>query len=69
MNVSPKGKSIGYQGKPQPKEFDEMTKNMLKYVETASAMEDSTERSIKNIERLRRDTLQKAELGPRGDKP
>ena len=66
MNVSPKGRNIGFKGKPQPLELDAMTSTYIKYLQIGSAMEDSTERTIKNIERLRRDTLQKAELGPRG---
>ena len=65
MNVAPKGINIGYKGKPKPVERDKMSVAHEQYVNVASKMEDSTELTIKNIERLRRDTLTKAEIGPK----
>lgn len=64
INVSPKGKNVGYRGKPK-KQFDSKTDPLiqasLKYVRTASEMENSTERAINQIEAARKDTLRKAE--------
>lgn len=64
INVSPKGKNVGYKGKPK-KAFDSKTDPLiqasLKYVRTASEMENSTERAINQIEAARKDTLRKAE--------
>jgi hypothetical protein len=61
MDLSPSGIDIGHKGRPPPTDFDAPTKNMLNIVRTASAMEDSTERAIKDIEALRRNTLNLAE--------
>jgi hypothetical protein len=64
INVSPKGRNVGYRGKPKKKidpNTDPVIQASLKYVRTASQMEDSTERTINQIEELRKDTLRKAE--------
>lgn len=56
---------MGYVGKPKKYkniEDDPSVKNALKYVETVSAMEDSTERAFKQIEALRADTLKKIQV-------
>jgi len=65
INVSPKGRNVGYVGKPKKYkniQDDPSVKNALKYVETVSAMEDSTERAFKQIEALRADTLKKIQV-------
>ena len=64
INVSPKGKNVGYRGKPKKpfnSKTDPLIQASLKYVRTASEMENSTERAIKQIEASRKDTLRKAE--------
>jgi hypothetical protein len=61
MDLSPAGIDIGHKAQPRPSDFDAPTKTMLNIVRTASQMEDSTERAIKDIEALRRNTLNMAE--------
>mgnify|MGYP003631248330 FL=1 len=65
INVSPKGRSIGYAGKPKKRfvpEEDPLTNATLQYLKTASKMEDETELAISKIEALRKDTLRKAQV-------
>lgn len=64
INVSPKGRNVGYMGKPKKEidpETDPIIQASLKYIRTASQMEDSTERAIRQMEELKKDTLRKAE--------
>jgi hypothetical protein len=64
VNVSPKGRNVGYRGLPKDKSEtmdDPLIKASLDYIRTASKMEDSTETAIKQIEALRKDTLRKVE--------
>ena len=63
MNLSPRGRDIGYRGKAKPTEIDEASKNLIQYVRAASNMEDDTERTINDIENMRRATLEKAKSG------
>lgn len=64
VNVAPKGRNVGYRGKPKPKTDilkDPMVRASVDYVRTASKMENSTETAIKQIDALRKDTLRKVE--------
>lgn len=64
MNLSPRGRNIGYRPKKVAKvagDFDEMDNIVTNMVGVASQMEDSTESAINRIEAMRQETLNKAE--------
>jgi len=64
MNLSPRGRNVGLKReKKKPTEFSEATKALIQYVRIASDMEDDTERTIGEIENLRRMTLEQAKRG------
>ncbi len=65
INVSPRGRNVGYAGKPRKPfipEEDPITNATINHIKTASKMEDETERAINKIEALRKDTLRKAQV-------
>lgn len=65
MNLSPEGRDIGFKRTTAiDQAFDPQTVAMIGMITTASKMEDNTERTINDIENLRRETLRKAEVGP-----
>ena len=61
MNVSPKGRNIGWARKKEPPKFDALDEAAIKIAEISSAMEDDTEKAINQIEMLRNQTKRKAE--------
>ena len=62
-NLAPKGRNVGFRGKPRAKSVEELapfTQTAIKRMEVFSKMEDSTEQAIAKIERMRDDTVAKA---------
>ena len=64
INLAPKGNDIGYKPK-NPKQadgdFDALTVDAIEMLRKANSMETSTEDAMKKIEKLRKDTIKKAE--------
>jgi hypothetical protein len=67
VNLSPKGVNIGYPtqqkavGQAEGEGFDEMTKEFIQMHRIGSKMEDDTENALNMIEKMRKDTVRKAE--------
>ena len=67
MNLSPKGTDVGYHPVKDPVkdnktgEFDQLTKDTIEMLRTASKMEQNTEDAMSKIESLRKDTVSKAD--------
>mgnify|MGYP001175791344 CR=1 FL=1 len=67
INLSPKGVNIGFPtqqkavGQAEGEGFDEMTKEFIQMHRIGSKMEDDTENALNMIEKMREDTVRKAE--------
>lgn len=67
VNLSPKGVNIGFPtqqkavGQAEGEGFDEMTKEFIQMHRIGSKMEDDTENALNMMEKMREDTVRKAE--------
>jgi len=64
INVSPKGKNVGYipKRKESSGQLLPITEAVIQMVRIGSEMEDATEQAITRIDSARQETLKKAEM-------